>query len=336
MAKIKKRYIFLAIISFIIIFYAVGPRPEKVKLDTNLPTVTNNLDLLELTIKKSESITPGIKPDNEARIIWFDSLKKQKTKYSVVYLHGFSASQGEGDPIHLEFAKRYGCNLYLSRLEEHGIDNNEIFFHLTAEKLLSSAKKAIAIGKQLGDSLIVIATSNGGAMALYIAFGHPEIKGLIIYSPLIDFFDPATKLLDKPWGLQIARKVTGGESFQGLDSSTINKRYWTTRYRLEGAVALKNMIDEITETSVYEKIKIPVFLGYYYKDEEHQDKVVSVKAMLEMYDHLGTKEPYKRKFAFVNVGHHVIASKYKSLDLNSVRRETFKFAEEVLKLKPAK
>ena len=41
-----------------------------------------------------------------------DSLK-EKTEYAVVYLHGFSASQEEGDPVHYDFAKKFGCNLFL-------------------------------------------------------------------------------------------------------------------------------------------------------------------------------------------------------------------------------
>ena len=41
-----------------------------------------------------------VKPENEARIIWQNDSLKNKTEYAVVYLHGFSASQEEGDPVH--------------------------------------------------------------------------------------------------------------------------------------------------------------------------------------------------------------------------------------------
>ncbi len=34
-----------------------------------------------------------------------DSLK-EKTEYAVVYLHGFSASQEEGDPVHYTVCKK--------------------------------------------------------------------------------------------------------------------------------------------------------------------------------------------------------------------------------------
>jgi hypothetical protein len=59
---------------------------------------------------------------------------------------------------------------------------------------------------------------------------------------------------------------------------------------------------------VFEKVKIPVFLGYYYKDEEHQDNVVSVDAMKEMFEQLGTPASLKKSEAFPNSGNHVITS----------------------------
>ena len=49
-------------------------------------------------------------------------------------------------------------------------------------------------------------------------------------------------------------------------------------------------------------------MGYYYKDEEHQDNVVSVDAMKEMYAALGTPAALKREEAFPNSGNHVITS----------------------------
>src|SRR5882724_10326331 len=100
--------------------YFMGPEPDAPKWTNGMPAVPQDPGLLEDYIKTQES-KHKLRVDNEARIIWADSTKK-KTPYSVVYLHGFSASQGEGDPVHREFAKTFGCNLYLSRLADHGVD----------------------------------------------------------------------------------------------------------------------------------------------------------------------------------------------------------------------
>jgi hypothetical protein len=79
----------------------------------------------------------------------------------------------------------------------------------------------------------------------------------------------------------------------------------------------------------FAKIKMPVFLGYYYKDEENQDKVVSVEAMLKAFDELGTPAAQKQKVALPNTGDHVIASHFTSKDLEAVFRETDAFLKSV-------
>lgn len=328
-----KKFVKIFLVPLVLIagVYALGPRPDSPQLDGVLPSVPADLELLEKEINRLEGNHASIKPDNQARIVWADSTK-QKTPYSLVYLHGFSASRKEGEPIHVNFAKRYGCNLYLARLEEHGIDTIDIFKNLTAEKLLASAKRAVAIGKQIGEKVIIMATSAGGMQALYIASQNPDIYGLIIYSPLIDFFDPFTVLLDKPWGLQIAEKVIGENPRTLKEDKRGEGQYWTKKYRLEGLVALKSLVSATMTEQTFANIKQPIFVGYYYRDEEHQDKVVSVKAIQKMFEQLGTPDHLKRQVAFPKVNNHVIASYIKSEDLQSVQDETFKFAEDILKL----
>jgi hypothetical protein len=73
-----------------------------------------------------------------------------------------------------------------------------------------------------------------------------------------------------------------------------------------------------------------VLLLYYYKDRIHQDSVVKVSAMLDMFDELGTSADRKRKVALPNTGDHVIGSPIKSRDVESVQKEIEKFLINVL------
>jgi len=315
------------------ILYLAGPAPEVPNLNGKLPEVSSDLIQLEKEIIENEESQKNVKPDNEARIVWANSTNKQKTPYAIVYLHGFSASQEEGNPLHRDFAERYGCNLYLARLYGHGLNEKEAMVDLTPENLMESAKYAVAVGKQLGEKVILMSTSTGGTLSLYIAGENPDIAGLILYSPNIDLYDRSATILNKNWGLQIARLVMGGNYM-------INKResspasYWTKKYRLEALISLRSLLDATMQEEVFEKIKQPVFLGYFYKNEEVHDKVVSVPAMLEMYDQIKTPVESKRKIAFKEVGDHCLANRFKSKDLDKVKKETFRFAEEVLKLTP--
>ncbi len=324
---------FAGIILVLFIVYLAGPKPSKPDFtvaEINLPA---SLIDLENNINQSENAIKGIKPDNQARIIWADSSKKEKTKIVFLYLHGFSASQAEGDPVHKDLARKYNANLYLSRLAEHGIDRGDsTMINLTAQEYEASAEKALALAKKLGDDVVVIGTSAGGALTLYLASGHPEIKAIILYSPCVKLYDGTAIILNKPWGLQIARMVSGGLSKKFNSDSKTHSNYWQLNYRIEALVALQNLISNTMKPAVFAKIKCPVFLGYYYKNETEQDNTVSIPAMLKMYDELGTPAEFKQKVAFPNAGAHVIASYIRSKDWQGVERETDKFLADIMKL----
>ena len=323
--------ILLLLIVAILATYALGPQVETPQLNEDLPQVSSDLMMLEKEINQRESAITNLRPDNEARIIWADSIP-QRTKYSIVYLHGWSASQEEGDPIHEETAKRYGLNLYLPRLAGHGIKEEEPMLNITADQLFNSAKEAIAVGKQLGEKVILMSTSTGGTLALELAGDNPDIAALVLYSPNVKIFDASAKLLSKPWGLKMAQIVTGNEYHEFDNRNEIRDQYWTTKYRLEALTQLQVLVDETMTEETFSEITQPVFLGYYYKDEIHQDSVVSVPAMLAMFEHLGTPDELKKKVAFPNVGDHVMASYINSKDLESVRQETFAFLEGIVGL----
>ena len=96
----KKFFKWVAIsVGVLAIVFIAGPRANKAELNFELPEVNPNLLELERDIQQSEAKF-DLKPDNQARIVWADSSKKQKTKYSIVYIHGFGASWAEGDPVH--------------------------------------------------------------------------------------------------------------------------------------------------------------------------------------------------------------------------------------------
>lgn len=321
---------FGVILLLLIIVYFLGPKPAVPKYTKDLPVVPAEATALEQYIKVNEA-KHKLKPNNEARILWLNDSLKQKTEYAVVYLHGFSASQEEGDPVHYEFAQKFGCNLFLSRLAEHGIDTAEALVNFTADKLWNSAKEAYVIGKQLGKKIILMATSTGGTVALKLAAEYPDIAGIILLSPNIAINDPNAWLLNNHWGLQIARMVKGKYN-TAADTSATYALYWNNKYRMESTVQLEELLETTMKASEFKKVIQPTLLLYYYKDEEHQDKVVKVSAMQRMFKQLGTPDSLKRQVPVPNAGDHVIGSYIKSKDIQTVEDECEKFAKEVLHL----
>jgi len=320
------------VIAGLLVFYLLGPRSAAPQSELSLPEVPDSLEELEASIGKIEK-SLCLKPDNEARIVWADSTA-QKTEYSLVYLPGFTATYMEGEPVHRRFAERYGCNLYLPRLHGHGLLTDSPLLDYSSDRLLESACHALAVGQKLGEKVILMSTSTGSTLSMILAANFPDkVHALITYSPNIRLADPSAVMLSKPWGLQLARLVVG-DKFRGYEASDSFQQYWYTRYRLEGVAGLQRLLETTMNPKTFNKVKQPFFMGYYYKNETEQDQVVSVPAMLEMYEQLGTPEAQKRQVAFADVGKHALASELVSQDIPGVCRETFRFAEEVLELTP--
>jgi esterase/lipase len=326
----NKKTWWLITLLILVIIYLMGPRPATPVYDKKLPAVPS-AHALDSYIRQKESLHK-LRHDNEARIIWADS-PGNITEYAILYLHGFSASQGEGDPTHKRIAKKYRCNLYLSRLAEHGIDTTEKLVNLTADKYWESAKEAYSIASKLGKKVIIMGTSTGASLALMLAANYPEIHSLILLSPNIEIFDGTAWIVNNPWGLQIAKLVTGSKYVNSEDTRPIYKQYWSYGYRIEAVAQLEELLETAMKPDLFEKVKQPVLMLYYYRDKVNQDSVVKVEAMQKMYDDLGTPADKKSKVAVPNAGNHVIGSYIKSKDVATVEKEIEKYIEDVLRLK---
>ncbi|MBC6491911.1 alpha/beta hydrolase [Flavihumibacter stibioxidans] len=325
----RKKWL-LAIPALLFVGYIVGPNPSTPVYRTDLPVLPSDAGELETHIKNKEA-EHKIKPDNQARIVWFNDSIKQQTEYAIVYLHGFSASQFEGAPTHTNIARKFGANIYLSRLAEHGIDTTDALVNLTPEKYWESAKEALAIGKQLGRKLILMGTSTGGTNAIQLAATYPDdVHALILLSPNIAINDPNAWLLNNPWGLQVAKLVLGSPYRYSSDKRPMYNQYWNSPYRLEATVALEEMLETTMLPETFSKVKQPVLLLYYYKDEDNQDPVVKVSAMREMFHQLGTAPNLKKEISMPLTGDHVIGSPFKSRDAAGVEREIEQFMKQVV------
>ncbi len=321
----------LLCIAILTVVYLAGPHPSAPHYTTTMLPVPGELPALEAYVQTNEA-RHKLKSNNEARIVWANDSFKQKTNYAIVYLHGFSASQADGEPIHRLIAKEFGCNLYLSRLAEHGIDTINPMINLTPEKYWESAKQSLMIGKQLGNKVIVMGTSTGGSNALQLAASFPDdITALILMSPNIAINNDKAYLLNNPWGLQIGRLVNGDNYVTAKDTRGIYKQYWYYHYSLEAPVQLQEFLETTMTKETFEKVKQPTLMLYYYKDSIHRDSIVSIPAMLKMFDELGAG--VKIKQAMPNTGNHVIGSYIKSNDIKGVQIAIEDFMIKHLKIK---
>lgn len=313
--------------------YLLGPRPAEPTFQVPAYQPAASLVALEQELARSEAAEPGIKPGCEATIVWADSTKKEKTRVVMMYIHGFGASHEEGAPVHRNLAKTFGCNLFLARMDEHGVQEGENnLLELTTDSYIESAERAYHIARQLGDSVVILATSAGGALSLLLASRHPEIKALVNWSPCIRLASGMSGVLAGPWGLSIARQVRGGNHNDWPFKKPIMANYWTNHQRFEGIVQFALFLERCMVPETFARVKCPYFMAYYYKDEDNQDKVVSVAAMREMFGQLGTPAALKHEISLPETGDHVIASQFVSKDWQGVERESAAFLRDIVKL----
>lgn len=327
----KKRYVIpLGVVGLLLVMYLAGPRLERTELNLELPIVDVGIEGIEDYVGQREKALP-VKPGNESVVVWADSVA-QPTEYVLLYLHGFTASRYEGYPVTHDFVKKFGVNAYLPRLAGHGLLVDEPLLDMTPANLYESAKEALVIAHKLGRKVVVMGTSTGCTLALMLAADFPElVDGLILYSPNIRIKNAAAPLLSGPWGLQLSRAVHGGMYAVSDDpADSEDCKYWYCRYRVEAQVYLQQLLDMRMKCPEFAKVKQPLFLGYYFKDEEHQDGTVEVKAALRMFEEVGTPDSRKVKMAFADAGAHVIACELTSGAVEEVRSATFDFAEKVL------
>ena len=289
-------------------------------MENNFSQIPTDLNQLDNYLDGRESQF-DLKKGAKAQIIW-GSQDPRQTEYAIVYLHGFRASHPEGDPVHKTVAKTFGYNLFLSRMKEHGIKSDYPLLQLTEEKMLQSACFAFEIGKRIGKKVILMGTSTGGSLALYLA-SKPEhqnkISSLILYSPLINFHGINAKLLTSKLSRKFLKIVPGKKHLITAKNTTYAEdKIWNKRYALAGALELGAFVDHYMRPSLFQKVSHPTFVGYYYKNKNEQDTVVSVPAIRKMTQNLSTRTKSLHISNFPEANSHVICNSLVSKSANSV------------------
>ena len=230
-----------------------GPRPS---VDWTVTFSPEDLgEDLDAYLRESEARFDDIRPGAEKEIIWAGA-SGEVTPFSVIYVHGFSASKGEIRPVPDTVAEALGANLYFTRLTGHGRDG-EALGRVTANDWLNDVAEALAIGRQIGERVLVIATSQGGTMTTMAAVDPLQMErvaGIAFLSPNYKIKSSASVLLTAPFAEFLVPMITGAErSWEPHNEG--HAKWWTTRYPTKAlfpvaasvaAVSGQNLDDAIT------------------------------------------------------------------------------------------
>lgn len=252
-------------------------------------------------IKASEARFSGIRPGAEKQIVWAHE-DRCRTPLAIVYLHGFSASAGEIRPVPDMLAERLGANLFFTRLAGHGMDGAALGA-ATLNEWLDGIAEAFAIGRAIGDRLIVLGVSTGAALGAW-ALTQPgisrDVAAAILLSPNFGLKASGSFLLNAPFARQIVHAVLG-KTRQAEARTQLQRKIWTTSYPTDALLTLASAI-ALSRRAKVEEIRVPALFFY-----SPEDRVVDPAHTLRIASRWGAAHKVVQVIGSDDPNKHVLA-----------------------------
>lgn len=237
-------------------------------------------EALQALITLQEEKVGTLRTGLAKQIVWADPAHRLKTPLSIIYVHGFSASPAEVRPLPDLVAKALGANLFFTRLTGHGLDDPDALGLATIEDWAGDIGEALAIGKRLGERVVVISTSTGASLVTW-ALARPalsdQVAATVFLSPNYGVQASGSFLLTGPFGPQLARLLLGDRrGFEPI--SPLNAHNWTTDYPVGALIPMAQSVRLATHTPV-EEIRIPALFIHSASDKVvRPDRTAAVAA----------------------------------------------------------
>ena len=244
-----------------------------------LPTIDKIEDYVTEQESKYEDITSGA----EKIIIWANP-KQTKTDYSIVYIHGYSATRQESAPLSDLLAKELGANVFHTRLAGHGrLDEKMVDGKLKLWK--KDVLEALEIGKKIGDKIIVVSVSTGGTLSTWLTAreGTENIVAQLMISPNFDIPKQDAYLLDLPLGIGVLiAQQMAGKNHKWQAKNELQEKYWSTEYPIKAVRAMVQTLKEVKKINKQD-ITTPTLMIY-----SKKDTVVLTSAIVETFKEFGS------------------------------------------------
>jgi pimeloyl-ACP methyl ester carboxylesterase len=255
-----------AALLFVIVagLWLFGPRePASLSLPTYDMAAPGDLDAY-LTAR--EAVFDDIVSGTEKSIVWADKRGTQ-TDIAIVYIHGFSASAKELQPVPNHVANALGANLFFTRLTGHGRGSMAMQTASVASWMQDMAE-ALAIGRRIGRNTIIIATSTGGTLAAAAALdaaAMTHVAGIVFIAPNFGLQNKASPVLTWPFARQWVPPLVGAMR-DSPPRNPLHARYWTTRYPTVALLPMAALVDRVVAADLA-SVTVPA-LFYFSPDDK--------------------------------------------------------------------
>ncbi|MFN7456075.1 MAG: alpha/beta hydrolase, partial [Gemmatimonas sp.] len=272
--------------ALIMVVLLAGPRPRVVEPDAAVVRggIPGDLAALPAWLQQREA-KAGVFDTAVAKRVRFANVDAPATTgWSVVYLHGFSATRQETAPVAELVADALGANLFETRLRGHGLPGDSLGL-VAARDWLADATEALEIGRRLGDSVLVIGTSTGGTLGVWLATLPPDARRglatLVLISPNFGPKDPNAALLTLPWAKVLLPRLIPQREWTARNDE--QRRFWTMKYPSTALFPMQALVEYTRDRSL-DGYDVPTVVFFHEGDE-----VVSAVRTRDWLDRLATK-----------------------------------------------
>jgi alpha-beta hydrolase superfamily lysophospholipase len=216
-------------------------------------------------LAEQEAQWPDIREGLAKRVTWMQTVG-ERTPWSVVYVHGFTASRLETYPLAMQVAQALGANVFETRLAGHG-RTPEAMGEPTVQDWLADMHEALTIGRQLGDRVLVMGVSTGATLATWKAL-RPEGQSDVAYVLISPNYGPKLKkaeIVNMPWGRELALKIEGPMR-TGEPRNDAEAHAWTSSYPTQAVFPMMALVKRMRESDL-SSFTAPVLMLYSPADE---------------------------------------------------------------------
>ncbi len=221
---------------------------------------------IDVYLEVKESYYDDIRPGLEKQVIWAGQ-RETRTPISIVYLHGFSGSSAEIRPVPDLVAKALGANLYYTRFTGHGRDDPDAMAEVSVNMWMHDVAEALAVGRAIGDEVLVISTSTGGTIAAQAALQSEmmeDVMGMVFISPNFGINSLFAPFLTLPAARSWVPFLAGDRRSHEPKSPEYAKG-WTTDYPISALFPMAALVKEAGKKD-YSKVLVPAL--FYFSDED--------------------------------------------------------------------
>jgi len=276
---VRPRYVALVLGLVLTAAALLGPR-ARMDPFPGFPEIGGDVDA---HLRTSEAAVPDLRPGDGKRIVWADSLTRSRTPLALVYLHGFAADPHEVEPLATDLGRALDANVYFARLAGHG-RAPAAMGEIEVADWLADIAEAMAIGRRIGERVVLIGTSTGGTLATWAA-ARPDFQeglaALVLLSPNFHPRDRRSRMLLWPWGGLLARLVEGSERCFETQGPA-HARHWTECHPTRALLPMMALAEEV-RTSDLSRVEVPTMIVYVPADE-----VVDAEETRRAYDRIGS------------------------------------------------